>query len=323
MPQLRHQNTFQHLIQNLPLIYKQCREENTIKKYQQYFKIWKEWATAHQVYFLPAEPMHVALYLLSKIQAGHTFPTIDASFYAIKFFHKSLFNVDTCSHFFFVTNILEAGKRVTAHKTKKKKALSLDNLNKIFVKFNQSRSNLADQRLLTIILIAFCGFMRFSEVSRLRRSDFIFSSTYVKVFIEKSKTDIYREGMWVYISASSKICPLKQLKYYLALAKTSENSEEFIFKGLSRSKKFSLRTKNKTISYNRIRENFIKVLKAVNLDWRKYGLHSLRSGGASLAPYNGVSDRHGRWKSDKAKDRYIEDILESLLSLSVSKDLAT
>ena len=99
------------------------------------------------------------------------------------------------------------------------KALSLDDTNKIFVKLNQNKTNLADQRLLTIILIGFCGFMRFSEVSRLRRSDFIFSSTYVKVFIEKSKTDIYREGMWVYISASSKICPLKQLKYYLTLAK--------------------------------------------------------------------------------------------------------
>ena len=160
----------------------------------------------------------MALYLLSKIQAGQTFPTIDASFYAIKFFHKSLFNVNTCSHFF-VTNIFEAVKRVTAHKIKREKALSLDDLNKIFVKMNQNRTNLADQRLLTIILIAFCGFMRFSEVSRLHRSDFIFSSTYDKVFIEKSKTDIYREGMWVYISASSKICPLKQLKYYLTLAK--------------------------------------------------------------------------------------------------------
>ena len=182
-----------------------------------------------------------------------------------------------------------------------------------------------DQRLLTIILIAFCGFMRFSEVPRLRLSDFVFSSTYVKVFIEKSKTDIYREGMWVYISASSKICPLKQLKYYLALSKMSENSKRFIFRGLSRGKKFSLRSKNKPISYGRIRENFIKVLKAVNLDRRKYGLHSLRSGGASLAAFNGVSDRllkrHRRWKSDRAQDGYIEYSLESLLS--VSKNLTT
>ena len=63
----------------------------------------------------------------------------------------------------------------------------------------------------------------------------------------------------------------------------------------------------------------------MNLVWRKYGLHSLRSGGASLATYSGVSDRlfkrHGRWKSDKAKDGYIEDSLESLLS--VTKNLTT
>ena len=128
--------------------------------------------------------------------------------------------------------------------------------------------------------------------------------------------------MWVYISASCKLCSLKQLKYYLALY---ENSEEFIFRGLSRGKKFSLRTKNKPILYSRIRQNFIKVLKEMNLDWRKYWLNSLRSGGASLAAYNGVSDRlfkrHGRWKSDRAKDDYIEDSLESLLS--VSKNLTT
>ena len=201
-----------------------------------------------------------------------------------------MFNVDPCSHFF-VTNICEAAKRVTAHKIKKKKALSLHDLNKIFVKLNQNKTNLADQRLLIIILIAFCGFMRFSEVSRLRRSDIILSSTYVKFFIEKSKTGIYREGMWVYISASSKICPLKQFQYYLALAKIPENSEEFFFRGLSKGKKFSLHTKDKPISYNRIREHFIKVLKAANLDWRNYGLHSLRSGGASVAAYNGVLDR--------------------------------
>ena len=120
-----------------------------------------------------------------------------------KVFHKSLLNVDACTHFF-VTNMFEAAKRVTAPRIKTKKALSLEELNKIFVKLNQNKTKLADQRLLTIFLIAFCGFMRFSEVSRLRRSDFIFSSTYVKVIFEKSKADIYRVGMWVYISVSNK-----------------------------------------------------------------------------------------------------------------------
>ena len=60
----------------------------------------------------------------------------------------------------------------------------------MFDKLNQNKTNLADQCLLKITLIAFFGFMKFSEVSRLRRSDLVFSSTYVKAFIGKTKTNI-------------------------------------------------------------------------------------------------------------------------------------
>ena len=60
----------------------------------------------------------------------------------------------------------------------------------MFDKLNQNKTNLADQRLLTITLIAFFGFMKLSEVSRLRRSGLVFSSTYVKTFIEKIETSI-------------------------------------------------------------------------------------------------------------------------------------
>ena len=60
----------------------------------------------------------------------------------------------------------------------------------MFDKLNQNKTNLADQRLLTITLTAFFGFMKFNEVSRLRRWDLVFSSTYVKAFIEKIKKNI-------------------------------------------------------------------------------------------------------------------------------------
>ena len=59
----------------------------------------------------------------------------------------------------------------------------------MFDKLNQNKTNLADQCLLKITLVAFFGFMKFSEVSRLRRSDLVCSSTYVKAFIEEIKTN--------------------------------------------------------------------------------------------------------------------------------------
>ena len=55
------------------------------------------------------------------------------------------------------------------------------------------------------------------------------------------------------------------------------------------------------------------------MDHKLYGLHSLRSGGAtSVVSYNpNLSERvlklHGRWKSDAAKDMYIlEDVSKRL-----------
>ena len=51
-----------------------------------------------------------------------------------------------------------------------------------------------------------------------------------------------------------------------------------------------------------------------------YGLHSLRSGGITSAvrnSSNSIPERllkiHGRWKSDSAKDMYVEESLENRL----------
>ena len=84
--------------------------------------------------------------------------------------------------------MFRAAKRLTTCKIKKKMSSGLSE--QMFDKLNQNKTNLVDQRLLTITLIAFFGFTKFSEASRLRRSDLVFSSTYVKTFIEKIKINI-------------------------------------------------------------------------------------------------------------------------------------
>ena len=56
---------------------------------------------------------------------------------------------------------------------------------------------------------------------------------------------------------------------------------------------------------------------------KKFGLHSLRSGGATAAVINNrnLSERllklHGRWKSDIAKDMYILEETQNRLAVSV------
>ena len=56
-----------------------------------------------------------------------------------------------------------------------------------------------------------------------------------------------------------------------------------------------------------------------------FGLHGLRSEGATAAANADVHDRlfkrHGRWRSDKAKDGYVKDNLDALRSVSKSLEL--
>ena len=120
-----------HLVQQLPAIYKNCRANNTIKKYQQYFNAWRKWATDLNVSFLRGNPLHIGLYILHKIQAGHPLPTIDVTFFAIKFYHTSLLNTDPCQDSL-VKNMFEAAKRLSNHKTKKKQALQPNKLKHIY-----------------------------------------------------------------------------------------------------------------------------------------------------------------------------------------------
>jgi hypothetical protein len=69
-----------------------------------------------------------------------------------------------------------------------------------------------------------------------------------------------------------------------------------------------------------MREPFIQAFKPFVSDIKSYGLHSLRSDGATAACNFGVSDRifkrHGRWRSENAKYGYVTDSFNDLLFVS-------
>ena len=123
---------------------------------------------------------------------------------------------------------------------------------------------------------------------------FPFSPSYVKLYLEKSKTDVYREGREVVISKTGTITgPVDMLDRYLKLAGTSENSVDFIFRSVSfckSSDSYKLRNSGQ-ISYTRAREILLSALETVGLDKRNFCLHSLRSGGVTAAAAAGIDDR--------------------------------
>ena len=155
-----------------------------------------------------------------------------------------------------------------------------------------------------------------------------FKQNHLSLFIPKSKSDVYRDGNHVVIARlNSKTCPVAMLEKYLELAQFNiADSECYIFRNLSATKLgFKLRDTNQPMSYTRVREIILSALKPIVGDVSVYCVHSLRSGGASAAANAGVNDRmfkrHGRWKSESAKDGYVKDSLESRLAVTKSLGL--
>ena len=74
---------------------------------------------------------------------------------------------------------------------------------------------------------------------------------------------------------------------------------------------YRLRKENKCLSYTKTREIVLDAFESIGMDKKRFGLHSLRAGGATAAANAGVKDRlfkkHGRWRSENAKDGYVKD----------------
>ena len=109
------------------------------------------------------------------------------------------------------------------------------------------------------------------------------------------------------------------LEQYFRLGGLSHNSTLLLFRGITRTKQGEKLRASGSLSYTRMRELFLAKLKDLGVDCSKFGLHSLLAGGASAAANAGVVDhlfkRHGRWRSESAKDGYIKDSESSHVSL--------
>ena len=105
----------------------------------------------------------------------------------------------------------------------------------------------------------------------------------------------------------------------------SHTSSLPLFRGITHTKNGDRLCSSGRLSYLRMRELFLAKLKELGCDPTQFGLHSLRAGGATTAAPAGVPERlfkrHGCWKSESAKDGYVKDSHEALLSLSASLKL--
>jgi len=78
-----------------------------------------------------------------------------------------------------------------------------------------------------ICLLAFAAFLRFDELAKLVRPDVKIENDMLKLFIESSKTDQYRDGAWIVASSRKATCPVAMINRYLGRTGLSCDSPLF------------------------------------------------------------------------------------------------
>ena len=314
---------------DLPKCVLQARQQSTVKNYSYSFNRWKKWASSFpEISTFPADATYVALYLLSLGQSASTSSPINSAFYSISWAHK-LAGVEDPTSQQLPKLVRESLLRSLGHGDNKKWPVTTEMLQSLVSRFLTVNASLLDIRFLTFCLIAYAGFLRFDELINIRRCDLVFYDAYVSIFLEKSKTDVYRDGRWVVIASTGSVCcPVNMLMKYLHEAHIETDSQLLIFRPTNYCKKLKihkLRRADSHLSYTTVREIIVKGFESIGLSSKVIGTHSLRAGGATTAASNGVADRllkkHGRWVSDKSKDGYINESLKHRLSVSLSLGL--
>lgn len=302
------------------------RASGTVNGYTRAFNRWKEFASRWgDIAIFPAEPLPVALYLQHLLESTSSCSSVDAAFYGLKWVHETAGLVSPTDSSL-VAAVREASKRILGTgRSNRKEPMPRDLLQSIVDRADLS--NGLELRNVCLYVLCFAGFLRFDDVSRVKRNEISFHSGYMSIKVEKSKNDQLRQGDEVLISeGEGATCPVKILKEYLNMFSIDPMSNEFIFRQLIKTKKsYKLACNNKPISYSTFRDHLRKSLRGLVSDPRVYGTHSFRSGGASAAANSGVPDRvfqrHGRWKSASAKDGYVKDSTDVKLSVSRSLGL--
>ena len=309
------------LADSLPSIALRSKAPATVKKYAGGFSRWKKWAKSKPgIEAFPAKPFQFALYLAFLVQSAKTSAPIEEAINSLSWVHQLAVVEDPTDHPL-VKQVLAGAKRILAHKTAKKEPITPEILHRMFDKFVTPAAQLPIIRTMTICLLGYAGFFRFGELASLRECDVSFYDEHAEVFVESSKTDQFREGAWVPIArTNSNICPVTMLERYFCLANIQGNADKLLFRGLTSTKQGYRLRPSGGISYTRVRELVLEKLQEIGLEPKLFGLHSLRSGGASAAANAGIPDRwfkrHGRWLSENAKDGYIKDKLEDRLCVT-------
>ena len=290
---------------------------STMWRYAYSYLRWRAFAEETGVPAIPAAPLHVALYLTEVAASAKTFSVVRLASAAVAAFHNAV-GLPSPTDDVLVHSVREAAQRMLPDGAGKKEPLALEHLERICERFAGASCSLADLAVCTAMSFGFFGFLRYSDLAMVVADELLFAAddSWVDVFLEERKTDQFREGQWVVLAAfkGSPACPVSLARRLLARARPAPGAALF---SAMRGEAYA---SSAPIPYGQLRSLFLEKFAAIGLDTTKFGTHSCRAGGATLAANLGVPDRmwreHGGWRSVRASTGYVKSSHASKLAVT-------
>ena len=267
---------------------KSSKSSNTIRAYRSDFKDFGAFCAKNGFKPLPTEPKIVSLYLTHLSIKDAKMSTLRRRLVSIGVIHKLKNHYLDTKHPIIIENLMGI-KRKKGSYQKGKKPILLNHLKLIIEAIDKDTSDEAGIRKLrdkTIILLGFAGGFRRVELISIDFEDLEFVSEGVKIFIRKSKTDQFGEGMLKGLPYfdNQKFCPVWHLKKWLEVTKIKSGP---IFKRFS---------KGLILGKNRLTDQSValflkKYLSKAGIENQNYSGHSLRSGFATASADSGADER--------------------------------
>lgn len=211
------------------------RADITTKAYIRVIRKFLDWSKSRHFNMQLPFPRSVdSLYLFEVQQSCACSSSVILAHAALKCLHSFVPSLDRNPlDSEFCRNFIEAAKRQKSQPVTKKKPITPDVIRSILDVHNKKDAKLKNLRIAALCSLAFAEFFRYGELRNIVPKYIEFHSDYIRIFVPRGKTNVYREGNFVFVSASrSKYCPVGVLQGYSDLSGIDLSSPLPLFRPL-------------------------------------------------------------------------------------------
>jgi len=305
---------------------------DTLVRYESHWVRFTAWCGKFGLRCIPARPQHIAMFLADTLRYAmahrYGFNVVKAASAAIHHAHKLAGHSAGFTDHPFVQRIRECAKRLLGTRPwNRKEPLSLDLCITCALQLLAVDASVARLQIATFIMTCFAGFLRYSDAVNIYADEIKFFDTHMELFIETRKTLQFRQGDVICIARGDSLaCPVYLLETLLDRAGLRGRHvpvfrQATYIRGGPSQGDYVLASDDRW-DYNQAKRLTLQALaRTAGVDFqsfeRVFGLHSLRSGGASFVAAAGVADHifqaHGGWATAAAMHAYIQRSLANRL----------